>query len=46
VQFGIRDIFDKAPPLDVNSNGDTTYYLSPYGDMRLRSYWLSLRKEF
>ncbi|MDB6113245.1 MAG: hypothetical protein JWQ62_190 [Lacunisphaera sp.] len=46
VQIGVRNVFDKSPPLDVNNNGNATYYLSPYGDMRLRSYWLSVKKMF
>jgi len=44
VQVGVRNIFDKVPPFDVKD--DAYYYVSPYGDMRLRSYWISLRKEF
>ncbi|MDB6092631.1 MAG: hypothetical protein JWM32_193 [Verrucomicrobia bacterium] len=46
VQVGVRNIFDKVPPLDLNNLGTSTFYLSPFGDMRLRSYWLSVRKAF
>ena len=44
VQLGMRNAFDKAPPFDVYNAA--YYYASPYGDMRLRSYWVSLKKEF
>lgn len=41
VQLGIGNVFKKVPPLDVYYN-----YLSLYGDIRLRSYRLSLKKAF
>jgi outer membrane receptor protein involved in Fe transport len=44
VQFGMRNVFNKAPPFDVLWSG--LYYNSPYGDMRLRTYWLNLKKSF
>jgi outer membrane receptor protein involved in Fe transport len=44
LQFGMRNVFDKVPPLDVYYS--SSFYISPYGDARLRSYWLSLRKQF
>jgi len=44
VQVGVRNLFDRVPPFDVKY--DNNYYLSPYGDLRLRSYWVSLKKEF
>ncbi|HLP26280.1 MAG TPA: TonB-dependent receptor, partial [Acidobacteriota bacterium] len=42
VQFGVKNVFSTEPPYDVSS------YLgySAYGDVRLASYWLSLKKEF
>ncbi|MDB6127993.1 MAG: hypothetical protein JWM35_1889 [Verrucomicrobia bacterium] len=44
ITLGIRNIFNKVPPLDaVNS---TTYYRSLYGDSRLRSYWITVQKKF
>jgi outer membrane receptor protein involved in Fe transport len=45
IQIGVKNIFDKAPPFDW-VNQQQNYYLSPYSDMRLRSYWLSLAKRF
>ena len=44
VQCGIGNHFDKVPPLDANYVSN--YYVSPFGDMRLRNYWISLRKSF
>jgi outer membrane receptor protein involved in Fe transport len=44
MQFGVRNVFDKVPPLDAYYNGN--YYMSPYGDVRLRSYWLNARLNF
>ena len=44
MQLGVRNVFNKAAPFDVYY--DTNYYESPYGDMRLRSYWLSVKKTF
>jgi iron complex outermembrane receptor protein len=45
VQFGVQNVFDKVPPLDVGPS-DINFYRSPYGDMRLRSYRLSVKKFF
>lgn len=39
LQLGIRNVFDKAPPRELE-----TY--STYGDPRMASYWLTLRKSF
>lgn len=39
LQLGIRNVFNKTPPRDR-----TAY--SFYGDPRLASYWLTLRKSF
>ncbi len=44
VQIGVRNVFNQAPALDAYYN--QIYYFSPYGDPRLRSYWVSLRKQF
>ncbi|MDB6126161.1 MAG: hypothetical protein JWM35_57, partial [Verrucomicrobia bacterium] len=46
LQVGVRNVFNKVPPLDVNILGSSAFYLSPFGDMRLRSYWVSVRKTF
>jgi len=44
IVVGVKNAFNAIPPFDANlqSNG----YMSPYGDVRLRSYWLSVRKAF
>ena len=44
VQLGIRNLFDTEPPLDAYYRAN--YFVSPFGDTRLRSYWLNLRKAF
>jgi outer membrane receptor protein involved in Fe transport len=43
-QLGIRNLFNTKPPLDV-SNASGGYY-SGFGDPRLASYYLSLKKAF
>jgi outer membrane receptor protein involved in Fe transport len=43
-QLGIRNLFNTRPPLDV-SNASGGYY-SGFGDPRLASYYLSLKKAF
>lgn len=45
LQAGVRNVFDKVPPYDFYYSF-SQYFLSPYGDTRLRSYWLSLTKAF
>ncbi|WP_161965821.1 TonB-dependent receptor domain-containing protein [Steroidobacter cummioxidans] len=44
VTLGIKNLFDKAPPFDANNtyNG----YYSTFGDPRLASYWLGIKKRF
>lgn len=42
IQVGVKNVFGKLPPYDAGYS----YYTSPYGDLRLRSYSLSVRKEF
>ncbi len=44
VRLGVRNIFDSDPPFDAFYAG--TAYTSPFGDVRLRSYWLQLSKQF
>ncbi|MBL8269157.1 TonB-dependent receptor domain-containing protein, partial [Steroidobacter sp.] len=44
VQLGISNVFDKTPPFDAYYNFNN--YISPFGDARLREYWLSLTKRF
>lgn len=43
VQVTVKNVFDKVPPLDVVNS---PYYYSNYGDPRLRSYVVSIKKEF
>ncbi len=42
IQVGVRNVFGKLPPYDAGYS----FYTSPYGDIRLRSYSLSVRKSF
>jgi hypothetical protein len=41
IQFGIKNLFNTLPPFDAYYE---PYYYSPYGDPRLRDYWISLKK--
>ena len=43
LQMGIRNVFDKEPPLDLSN---ITNLYSGFGDPRLRSYYLTLAKSF
>lgn len=43
ILFGIKNVFNSAPPFDAFF---APYYYSPFGDARLRSYWLSISKDF
>lgn len=43
VRFGINNIFNKMPPLDVSQ---FPLYYSPYGDPRLRNFYLGVSKSF
>ncbi|MBL8267278.1 TonB-dependent receptor domain-containing protein, partial [Steroidobacter sp.] len=45
IEFGIRNLFDETPPFDAYPGNLNNYY-SPFGDPRLRTYWLSLAKTF
>jgi hypothetical protein len=38
-------VLNKAPPIDVYYR-DSTYFRSPFGDTRLRSYWVQADKRF
>lgn len=44
LQLGVRNVFNRLPPFDAFY--ETNYYLSPYGDSRLRTYWLNVIKKF
>jgi iron complex outermembrane receptor protein len=39
VQAGIKNLFNKVPPLDVNNS---PYFYSTYGDPRLRDYYIGI----
>lgn len=43
VRFGINNIFNKMPPLDVTQ---APLYYSAYGDPRLRNFYLGVSKSF
>jgi outer membrane receptor protein involved in Fe transport len=43
IDAGVRNIFNKEPPVDVFN---TLYYYSRWGDPRLSSYYVTLRKSF
>jgi outer membrane receptor protein involved in Fe transport len=45
VTLGVRNVFNQAPPFDVFRDA-AGFYMSSYGDPRLRTYWLSVRKGF
>lgn len=43
VQIGVKNLFNRVPPFDAFYS---PFYYSPYGDVRLREYWISIRKAF
>jgi len=43
VQAGVKNVFNKRPPFDANM---TALYYSPFGDPRLATYYVSIRKAF
>lgn len=43
IQVGLKNVFNTPPAFDVSSY---TYYYSPYGDPRMRSLWVSVKKGF
>jgi outer membrane receptor protein involved in Fe transport len=43
IQLGVHNVFNTFPAYDSN-NGP--FYYSYYGDIRLRNYWLTLKKAF
>jgi iron complex outermembrane receptor protein len=45
VQLGVRNVFNKAPPFDA-LGGLSPYFYSTYGDARLASYYLTLKRAF
>ena len=44
VLLGVRNIMDREPAFDGSSL--TAFFMSPYGDVRLRSYWISVKRGF
>lgn len=44
IQGGIRNVFNTVPPFDAFYS--TSYFYSPFGDARLRSFYLTLEKKF
>ena len=42
LKFGIKNIFNKAPPIDI---GNSLYY-SVLGDPRMANYYVSLSQKF
>ncbi len=44
IQAGVKNIFGKLPPFDAYyvNNG----FYSPFGDARLRDFWVSVAKAF
>jgi outer membrane receptor protein involved in Fe transport len=42
VQVGVKNVFGTLPPFQAGS----PYLMSPYGDIRLCTYWLSVKKLF
>lgn len=44
IQIGIRNVFNKAPPIDANARWIGMF--SPFGDPRMATYTLSIKKAF
>jgi iron complex outermembrane recepter protein len=44
IQLGVKNVFNKLPPFDAYYSPYLNY--SPYGDARLRDYWISFSKSF
>lgn len=43
ITLGLKNILNKQPPFDASN---TFFYYSTFGDPRLASYWLSVKKAF
>lgn len=43
LRFGVKNLFNAKPPYDATFG---PFYYSPYGDVRLASYWISLAVGF
>ena len=46
IQVGVRNLMNKVPPIDASPQSLGYNYVSPYGDVRLRSYWITVKKAF
>jgi outer membrane receptor protein involved in Fe transport len=48
IQLVVQNVFDKAPPFDMyyGISGANNFYLSPYGDVLLRNFALTVGKRF
>ena len=44
LQAGVKNVLNDLPPYDFFY--EFNYYTSPYGDLRGRSYWVTLKKSF
>ena len=44
IQAGVKNVFNTKPAFYVDYNQGLIY--SPYGDPRLRDFWVSIKKEF
>lgn len=44
IQAGIKNVFDKVPPFDAYYSASN--YYSPFGDARLRNFYLTVTKKF
>jgi len=43
ITFGIKNLFDKTPPLDMSR---TTFFYSTFGDPRMRRLYVNIKKTF
>ena len=43
IQLSIKNVFNTSPPFDAYF---APFYYSPYGDVRLRDYFLGVKKQF
>ncbi len=46
IQAGVRNVFNTAPATYVGTSASNTGYVSPYGDTRLATYYLSMKYDF
>jgi outer membrane receptor protein involved in Fe transport len=46
LKVAVNDVFNKAPPIDIDNGYFTPFYYSQFGDPRMRNYQLTLSKAF